>query len=419
MQQNDNSSHAKELATVVYTLTNDPLPNGNAVAAFHQHADGSLVPLAGSPYPAGGAGWKTEFSMPHFGPFDMDQTIVLSVDKKRLFTVNGGSDTIAVFDIEADGALKAVSGSPFPSGGKNPVSIGITGNYIVVVNKNEDPGRDMSKSLPNYTTFTVAENGKLTPVADSTLELETPSRSPTQALIVNDRFIYDGDFGNFHLPAREEMWGKSVNDQKPSLIRVMEISKEGQLSLLQELTAPAGSFDGDLATNAEGKSNVLMFGLQVHPKEPLIYVAMVTASKLAVYEYDDTGKLTFVNLVPNSGGLICWVTINKAGTRAYTTNNATDTISVYDLTDPRNPKEIQHYELRGYGAPYQMALSSDDKYLYTIKHRTFADTPVGDGSTLNVLQIGEDGKISESKYSPYNVPSRGDLFGRPLGLATR
>ncbi|MEQ1530434.1 MAG: hypothetical protein ABL925_14055 [Methylococcales bacterium] len=419
MNRNDNSSHAKELTTVVYTLTNDPVPNGNAVVAFHQHADGSLVPLAGSPFPTGGAGWKSEFSMPHFGPFDMDQTIVLSADKKRLFTVNGGSDTIAVFDIKEDGALEPVPGSPFASGGKNPVSIGIAGNYIVVVNKNEDPGRDMSKSLPNYTTFTVAENGKLIPVADSTLELETPSRSPTQALIVNERFIYDGDFGNFHLPAREEMWGKSVNDQKPSLIRVMEISKQGKLSILQELTAPVGSFDGDLATNAEGKSNVLMFGLQVHPKEPLIYVAMVTASKLAVYEYDDTGKLTFVSLAPNSGGLICWVTINKAGTRAYTTNNATDSISVYDLTDPRSPKEIQHYELRGHGAPYQMALSSDDKYLYTIKHRTFADTPVGDGGTLNVLHIDEDGKISESKYSPVNVPSRGDLLGRPLGLATR
>lgn len=404
---------------VVYTLTNDPVINGNAVVAFHQCEDGSLVPLDGSPFPTGGMGWKTHFTLPHFGPFDMDQSIVLSVDKKRLFTVNGGSDTIAVFDIKNDGSLKAVPGSPFASGGKNPVSIGICGNFIVVVNKNEDPSRDMSGSLPNYTTFAVTKDGRLTPVTGGILELETASRSPTQALIVNNRFIYDSDFGNFHLPAREEMWGSSLNEQKPSMIRAIEISKEGKLSLLQELTAPAGTFEGGLAINKDGKSNILMFGLQVHPKEPLIYVAMVTAAKLAVFEYNDEGKLTFVGTVPNSGGLICWVIINKAGTRAYTTNNATDTISVYDLTNPREPREIQHLELRGYGAPYQMALSSDDCYLYAIKHRTFDETPIGDGGTLNVLQIDEDGKLTESKYSPYNVPSRGDLFGRPIGLATR
>lgn len=405
--------------TVVYTLTNDPDANGNAVAAFRQRDDGSLVPLDGSPFSTGGTGWKTHFKLPHFGPFDLDQAIILSPDKKRLFAVNGGSDTIAVFNIEGDGSLRAVDGSPFPSGGKNPVSIGFAGAYLVVVNKNEDPGRDMSKSLPNYSTLAIAENGKLTPVPGGKLELETASRSPTQALIVKNRFVYDGDFGSFYLPAREAMWGKSLNDQKPSTLRVLEISKDGRLSLLQELSAPPGTFEGGLDTNKDGKPDPLMFGLQAHPKEPLVYVSMVTGARLGVFEYDDKGRLTFAGAAANSGQLVCWVIINKAGTRAYTTNNGSDTVSVYDLTDPRHPKEIQHLDLRGYGAPYQMALSPDESYLYAIKHRTFDETPVGDGGTLNVLRIDQDGKLTESQYSPYNVPGRGDLLGRPLGLATR
>lgn len=405
--------------TIVYTLINDPVANGNAVAAFRQHEDGSLAPLEASPFATGGMGWKTKYQLPHFGPFDLDQAITLSANKKRLFAVNGGSDSIAVFDIGGDGSLKPVPGSPFPSGGKNPVSIGFADDYLVVVNKNEDPGRDMTKSLPNYTSFSIADNGKLTPVPGGKLELETASRSPTQALIVKNKYVYDGDFGSFYLPAREDMWGKSLSKQKESTIRALEISKDGKLSLLQELAAPTGTFDGGLDTNKDGKPDPLMFGLQVHPKEPLVYVSMVTGSKLGVFEYDDKGKLSFVGTAPNSGQLICWIIINKAGNRAYTTNNASDTISVYDLIDPRHPKEIQHLDLRGYGAPYQMALSPDDKYLYAIKHRTFNETPIGDGSALNVLQIGKDGRIIESKYSPYNVPSRGDLLGRPLGLATR
>ncbi|OAI08057.1 lactonase family protein [Methylomonas sp. 11b] len=405
--------------TTIYTLTNDPVVNGNAVAAYRQNADGSLAPLPGSPFLTGGMGWKTKFVLPHFGPFDLDQAITLSPDKKRLFAVNGGSDTVAVFDVSDDGSLKPVPGSPFPSGGKNPVSIGYAGDYLVVVNKNEDPGRDMAASKPNYSVHKITENGALMPVPEGKVELATASRSPTQALIVNNRFVYDGDFGSFYLPAREAMWGKLLNKQKPSTIRVLQLSEDGKLSLLQELEAPQGIFDGGLDTNKDGKPDPLMFGLQSHPKEPLIYVSMVTGAKLGVFEYDDSGTLKFVDSASNSGELICWVAINKAGTRAYTTNNGSDTVSVYDLSDPRHPKEIQHMDLRGYGAPYQLALSPDEKYLYTVKHRTFDKTPVGDGGTLNVVEIGAEGRITENKYSPYNIPNRGDLLARPLGIATR
>ena len=406
-------------STVIYTLTNTPLTNGNAVAAFRQRKDGSLVPLVDSPFSTGGAGWQTKYKLPHFGPFDLDQAITLSSDKNRLFAVNGGSDTIAVFDIDNDGALKAVPGSPFPSGGKNPVSIGLAGPYLVVVNKNEDPGRDMTGSKPNYTTFKIADNGTLTPVPGGTVELSTSSRSPTQALVVNNRYIYDGDFGSFYLPARKAMWGKSLNNQKPSTIRVLELSNDAKLSVIQEIQPPRGQFDGGIDTDKDGVPDPLMFGLQAHPKEPLIYVSMVTSARLGVFEYNKNGKLKFVSSASNSGQLICWVAINKEGTRAYTTNNGSDTVSVYDLTDPRHPKEIQHLELRGYGAPYQLSLSPDEKHIYTIKHRTFDKTPIGDGGTLNILDISTDGRIVESNYSPINVPHRGDLLARPLGLATR
>lgn len=189
--------------------------------------------------------------------------------------------------------------------------------------------------------------------------------------------------------------------------------------MLQEITPPKGAFDGGTDTNKDGIPDPLMFGLQVHPKEPLVYVSMVTGARLGIFEYDQTGKLKYIGSSPNSGKLICWIAINKAGTRAYTTNNGSDTVSVYDLTDPRRPKEIQYLELRGYGAPYQLALSPDEKYPYTIKHRTFDKTPIGDGGILNVIQIDSNGKITEAKYSPYSVPNRGDLLGRPLGLATR
>ena len=59
-------------------------------------------------------------------------------------------NSIAIFDMFDDGSLQPVPGSPFPSGGKNPVSIGLAGDKLYVVNKNDDPGRDMSGSKPDY-----------------------------------------------------------------------------------------------------------------------------------------------------------------------------------------------------------------------------------------------------------------------------
>ncbi|HYO83427.1 MAG TPA: beta-propeller fold lactonase family protein, partial [Bryobacteraceae bacterium] len=138
----------------VYVVSNEPVENGNTIIGYHRSNSGELTPLPGSPYGTGGTGYATRHVLPHFGPFDLEQNIVIAPDGKRLLATNGGSDTIAVFDIADDGSLRPVPGSPFPSGGKNPVSLGFAGqDRVYIVNKNEDPGRDMTGTLPNYCGF--------------------------------------------------------------------------------------------------------------------------------------------------------------------------------------------------------------------------------------------------------------------------
>jgi DNA-binding beta-propeller fold protein YncE len=401
---------------VMYVVTNDPVKDGNAVLGYRNDGRGNLTPLPGSPFRTGGTGYATKHELPHFGPFDSDQNLVATPDRRRVFATNGGSDTVAVMDVADDGSLKAVEGSPFPSGGKNPVSLGLAGDKVYVVNKNEDPGRDMTKTLPNYTGFTIGKDGRLDAIKGARVELKTAWRSPTQALVVRDKFIFDGDFGSFYLPSREAMWGKGLRQDTPSTIRSLRIKADGALEPLSPLSAPEGAFVGGLDTDKDGKPDPLMFGLQAHPKEKLVYVCFVTAAKLAVYEYDDEGRLTFLRAVPNSGELICWLVVNATGTRAYTSNNASDTVSVYDLSDPRKPVEIQHLHLKGHGHPYQLALDPREKFLYTVKHRTFKETPVGDGSVLNVLEVLPTGKLREVPSSPVTLPVRDDLLARPQGV---
>lgn len=407
------------LEGVVYVVSNDPVPNGNAILGYRRDHEGNLTPLPGSPFLTGGMGYATkekELGLPHFGPFDLDQNIIVNSERSRLFATNGGSDTIAVFNIQPDGRLVPVRGSPFPSGGKNPVSLGLAGNNLYVVNKNEDPARDMTKTRPNYAGFRVNGNGMLKPIPNSTFELPTANRSPTQALIVQNKFLYDGDFGNFPLSSRVAMWGDDLKKDTPSMIRSFKINSDGTLKQYPPSPAPPGAFENGLDVDDDGKPDALMFGLQVHPKEPLVYVSMVTGARMAVYSYDDEGRLTFLRVAPNKGQLICWILINKAGTRAYTTNNGDDTVSVYDLTDPTTPVEIQTAQLKGHGHPYQMALDSSERFLHIVKHRTFPDTPIGDGSVLNVLKVMSDGTLEEVGSSPETLPVRDDLLARPQGV---
>lgn len=98
-----------------------------------------------------------------------------------------------MFHINSDGLLEAITESPFPSGGANPVSVGLGGDTLFVVNKNGDFPR-MSSLQPNYTALHIASDGSLSPVSGSTVSVAFNS-SPTQALVVRDHhLLFGADF---------------------------------------------------------------------------------------------------------------------------------------------------------------------------------------------------------------------------------
>ena len=119
-------------ADVIYLESNSTA--GNSVFAFKFDFTGA--PTLMSITPAGGIGvFNKTFAL---GPFDSDQNLIENPEGTLLFAVNSGSNSIAVFFINSDGSLTAVDGSPFPSGGSDPVSLGLNGNILTVVNKDQD-----------------------------------------------------------------------------------------------------------------------------------------------------------------------------------------------------------------------------------------------------------------------------------------
>ena len=370
-------------SNVVYVESNDP--NGNAILAFKRALDGSLTPLPGSPFSAKGLGVTPTIAL---GPFDSDQEIIVNKAHTLLFAVNGGSDTIAVFKIQGNGALRHVKGSPFPSGGSNPVSVGLADDVLCVVNQDDDPGHP-GQFLPNYTSFSVGSNGSLIPIPRSTFSVDAGS-TPSQALIA---------------PSNDLVFGA---DFLGGILRSFALNEAGQLRSVDAQPLPPSQF-------AESGAPPFPLGLAVHPTRNLLYVGFVTISRIGVYRYRDSGQLKFERSVADTGHGVCWLTINKQATRLYASNTGDPSVSVYDISkNPSLPIEIQTLKYASTGGGFQFALDSTGTFLHVITQQS-APTSDQSANAIHVFRVAHDGTLTEVPSSPTFLPVPNLV--RPQGVA--
>jgi DNA-binding beta-propeller fold protein YncE len=378
----------------VYVESNTSAPNSNSIYAFRRGSGGSLTPLPGSPFLTGGAG--VQYNGSNLGPFDSDSEVIVNPDQTLLFAVNAGSDTVAVFSIKEDGTLVTVPGSPFPSGGNDPVSLALDGNVLIVANQSGDFARP-STILPNYTTLRVGSNGTLIPFGTTTNDTSralqntvsvAAGTAPSQAFFpAGTNLLFGADFLG-------------------GLLQHFRIEGDGELHPLSPIALPASEFD---ATTPR-----FPLGLWSNPKAPILYVGYVTANKMGVYGYNEQGGLKFLRTVPNAGQGICWIRSNQSGTRLYTTDTTTNQVSVYDSTDAEYPIEIQTLTLSGVGNAFQLSLSNNGKSLYVLSQRAATSIPEGQGNVLHSLSIKDDGTLQEiGSGIVFNLPSG----TRPQGVA--
>ena len=81
--------------TVGHAYVNDNAAGSNAVAAFDRHADGSLTPIPGSPFPIGGTGLGAGLGS--------QGAIQLSPNRRFLLAVDAGSNQISVLRLTPRG----------------------------------------------------------------------------------------------------------------------------------------------------------------------------------------------------------------------------------------------------------------------------------------------------------------------------
>lgn len=400
---------------LLYALSNNVEDGQNSVVAYYRQSNGSLAPHAASPFLTRGTGIDNDTNG-KLGPNDNDTPLAVTEDGRFLFAVNGHTNTIAAFEIEADGALTHVSGSPFSSHGIGPVSVAISGDMLLVANRNEDPHQldELGgAALANYASFRIGQGGRLGFV--SKVDLEDGQKN-TQVLVSsrNDRIVFGNDF-QVDVDFDGEGTVSRLFGTSPAVrggIRSFWLDDRKGLQprdhqALPETVEPAPEVP------------TIPLGIWDHPTKNLLYAGLVTRNQLGVYSYDDQGALSFVSAVPNSGQDICWIKTSADGTRLYAVNNLpredqmdmASTVTVFDISGSRaeRPVELGRVELpypsgmfvnnrvaaQPNSAAFQFDLDEEAGYLYVIMQRIdqSPENQSSEGNMIHTVRLDPAGDL--------------------------
>ena len=369
----------------VYTLSNDP--GHNAVVAVSYGKNGNLLPESTRSFPTGGKGEKFVHGG-SAGTFAGDHQVTMSPDGRFLLAVNGGSNTIAVFQVNHHtGALTPVQGSPFNSGGENPISIDVSGNLVVVANHGLIPGQKPPGN-GNLTSFKFSSSGRLTKIST----VSAPGGPIESAISPNGRVVFSSDFFAFAL-------------------QVLHMSASGKLS-----NGPGGVFQFPKAVTQGRQAPPVLpppainlpFGVGVNPNHPYVYYAAAVAERLAVYKYSNNGAMTFVKAVDNSPNLAtCWLWLTPDGRFMYANNTGSKTVAAWSVSASGTTlKRLQVSPLEKYGVPTNLTLAPQGNALFTLVVHDDADVPqskLADGNFIESYRVGKDHTLSRGDVAPLPV----------------
>lgn len=377
------------LSGTVYIESNSSAPDSNEILAF-RYRNGVLSSRGVRRYPTGGSG---SHDLSNSGVLDADQEVIVNSARTLLFAVNSSSDTIAVFHIRAGGGLVPVAGSPFPSDGSAPSSLGLAGRTLIVANKAQDGVRNLSRVRPSYTSFRVRADGSLSGPISS---IEVPAgSSPLQAYVTPDAKVL-------------------ISSEETGVFRAFRIGPGGRLTQGpgSPVRMPRAVFPGGRRV-----PDVWPAGLVSHPQQKILYAQLANLSETIVYRWTDQARLTFVRSLPNPHSFLpCWTHVNAQGTRMYTGNAGSDNMTVYNIAgDPTNPRALQSVALNAPGNPWNFQIDPTGRVIFLLDMRATRQIPPGRGNQLHALRISADGRLSEERASPVDIPV--PVGTNPIGLA--
>ena len=344
-----------------YVYVNDNTAPTNTIAGFARHTDGTLSPLPGSPFSAGGAG---------LGSVAGSQgSLQVTGHGRYLLAVDAGSNQISVLRIHRNGALTLARDGVVSSNGVKPLSIAVHRGLVYVANAGAG-GSD-------YTGFRLTRGGRLQPLADSTFALPD-SASPGDVL-----FNSTGT----------NLAGTRVGTAQ---IDSFAVGADGRL------TPAAGS---PFAAQGPGP-----FGSEFRPTNPSeLYVSNAHGGAgngtVSAFRVTSDGTLSSIGSSPFADlqTAPCWVEITHDGRFLFAVNTASSSISRYAITAGGSLRLLgstPFKEPTGLG-PFDARLSPDGGTLWVVDSGRKAVS----GFTVR----GDD--LTELASSPTALPAGATPFG--------
>jgi 6-phosphogluconolactonase len=347
---------------VGYTYIDGNTATANTIDGFARHANGSVTPLPGSPFAAGGAGTGTGLAS--------QGAIQATPDGRYLLAVDAGSNQISVLRVTA-GGVPVLAGRPSSSGGVQPVSIAISRAGLVYVANSGAGGS-------GYSGFRLGSGGRLTAIPGSTVSV------PDAAGLGDVFFNATGDHlvgtrtGTSQIDSFAVLPGGHLAAAKGSPYTGQGL---GQLGAEFSPTRPSQLFVSN-AHNGAGLGTV------------------------SAYRDGFSGRLFPVGSSPFADGQTapCWVEISHDGRYLFTVNTGSGNISSYSISHRGSLALIGSTPIRGGGADTDLRLSPDGRTLSV------------DGSGNHILSVFavHGGTLTELPSSPTPLPAG----GAPAGIVS-
>lgn len=318
----------------VYTMTNTaPL---NRIVTFHRATNGSLTWVESLSTGGSGSG----------AALGSDNAVQLSRNHRWLLTVNAGSDSISVFELDR-GRTELVSVTP--SHGKQPESIAIFGDLVYVLN---------GGSPANISGFRLRWDGSLKPIPNSTRPLSTASPASPQ--------IGFDDDGGLVL----------TTEKATNLIDTYVVQDDGTL-------------DGPKPQPSAGQTPFgFLFDRRGHLLVSDAFGGAAGEGTASSYNVSSDGTLHVITgAVKNGQAAPCWIVVTRDNRYVYVSNTASNNLSAYLLDHDGSLGLIGDGAAANTGpGPADMALDRDSRFLYVLN---------GAAGTVQGYRVRRNGSLDD------------------------
>jgi len=390
----------------------------NAIIHYRRDTDGALTEVERCPTGGAGSGTFKPISGQDSAPnaFEGAGSIILSPDRRFLFTTNGGDNSVSSFRIREDGRLTLLDCKPTgnPVEGKSGTAKSLayvpsSGTLFVLHSFGPDHLRLVS----------VDSEGKLTPRPERYTVNTFSKRNRVATMVVvspNEDLVLVGT--TFDEPI-------ALTGLYPDGSPILWVQRGGGAfhSIASNAPDPDGlaifplQNDGSLGTarfyDAKGGSPFYIAFLHGQPDTFIIGYAVGDACSMGKIEQDGTVSVGPLVKIDTSAGVpteLCWLAVSPDDQTVYATNFGYSNISSFHINgrglevacDPACPRVPGDGTARGLNGtvtsgPSDNWLTPDGAYLYQI---------YGNASKLVGYATHPDGSLNEvaSVTIPYNSP---------------